>query len=377
MIGRHGLIAGGTTMLTGIAVLLAGLLMSPHLLETGQVDPRAWLWPGLAGLAFLLGVARWLRWRGVSVTVALPGFILPPLLLCLVASGGGSARFALWRHGPPTLLPQASQRPAIGLLSGPVLHGPPEFAPAPLWLALSRIFEVRSLDAIDAPALAGLDALLVIQPRALAPDELVALDAWVRMGGRAVLLADSDLRWADARPLGHPLRAPPATFLGPLLTHWGVAIAPPDGAAQQGDPVERRVLEDGWMVQLAGASRLFPNGPGCVAESRGLVARCRIGRGTGLVVADADFANDALWTAAPDTPLLLSRWTSDAVPFLADLLASGAGVGAGRRVWLERADGVPAAFRMALMSLLPFGLLAGFFNNRKRTKRDLNRPVPS
>ena len=377
MTGRYRLIAGGVTALIGAAVLLAGLLMPPHLLETGQVDPRAWLLPALAGAGLILAIAGWLGWRGGAVVAALTGIAVPPVLFCIVASARGGEPFLRWSERSAAVVPRAALRPALGVLSGPMLYGPPTFAPTPLWQALSPLFEARPLDAIDARALAGLDALLVVQPRALAPAELVAIDSWVRMGGRAVLLVDADLRWADLRPLGHPLRPPRATLLGPLINHWGVTIAAENVAAQHRSFVERRRVDDGRMIQLAGASQLFPTAPRCATESRGLVARCRIGRGVAIVVADADFANDALWTSRPETPLAILGWTGDSVPFLADLLEPGAGEGTGHRIWLERADGVPMALRPALVALLIFGLITGLSNYPIRTKSELIRPVPS
>ena len=47
------------------------------------------------------------------------------------------------------------------------------------------------------------------QPLAQAPENLVALDDWVRGGGRVLLLADPMLEWPSKRPLGDPLRPPP------------------------------------------------------------------------------------------------------------------------------------------------------------------------
>lgn len=368
MNGRAGAAAG----LTGLAVLLAGLLMPPQLLVTGQVDPRGWLWPVLAGL-LVLAIAAWRwrwRWSAGRLAAALLTIAVPPGLLCLSASADDGGRGARWAAGSPGDLPLSAIRPRLGILSGPVLHGPMRGG-APLWQALARSFAPRPLDALDAGSLAGLEALLVVQPRALAPEELVALDDWVRLGGRAVLLADPDLRWADARPLGHPLRAPPVSMLGPLLAHWGLDLAP-----IVSHRIERRVLDDGRMIQIAGASQLFPKTSECEASFAGLVARCRIGRGTAIVVADADFANDALWTTTPENPLRISGWTSDAVPFLADLLASGAGEGAGKRVWLARADGLPAALRPALLALLLLSAATAILPSPRRPKRKIGRPVP-
>ena len=78
--------------------------------------------------------------------------------------------------------------------------------------------------------------LLAAQPRALPAEELVALDAWVRRGGRLLLLADPMLEWPSERPLGDRLR-PPALFADTgLLQHWGLRLDAPDerGPRQSG-----------------------------------------------------------------------------------------------------------------------------------------------
>ncbi|MET0361470.1 MAG: hypothetical protein ABW048_06925, partial [Sphingobium sp.] len=181
--------------------------------------------------------------------------------------------------------------------------------------------------------------------------ELVALDGWVRRGGRVVILTDPDLLWQDERPLGHSLRAPPSGMLDPLLRHWGLTLAPAP-ARSGGDPVIRRFLDDGRMLQIAGASHFIPNRAArCSLSSDGLVARCAPGQGAAILVADADFANDALWTIDGATPGRVAAWTSDTVPVLADWLAPGTGGIIGRRIWMERADSLQKAVRLALVAL--------------------------
>jgi hypothetical protein len=71
---------------------------------------------------------------------------------------------------------------------------------SPLWQALARHRDLRPIDHVDAASLAPMKQILVAQPRQLAPEELVALDAWVRRGGQALILADPLLHWPDPRP---------------------------------------------------------------------------------------------------------------------------------------------------------------------------------
>ena len=85
------------------------------------------------------------------------------------------------------------------------------------------------LKPIDLPSqLPAGGVLLAAQPRALPAEELVALDAWVRGGGKLLLLADPMLEWPSKRPLGDRLR-PPVSFADTgLLMHWGLRLDAPD-----------------------------------------------------------------------------------------------------------------------------------------------------
>ena len=129
------------------------------------------------------------------------------------------------------------------------------------------------------------------QPRAQAPDNLVALDHWVRTGGRLVLLADPLLEWPSKLPLGSPARPPPMFVDTGLLAHWGLRLEPPD--------------ERGPAIRKLAGSRIVTVSPGalfgkCLISSDRLVARCHIGNGEAIVVADADFLNvGELGTGAP------------------------------------------------------------------------------
>jgi hypothetical protein len=100
------------------------------------------------------------------------------------------------------------------------------------------------------------------------------------------------------------------------------------------------------------------------------VARCTLGKGFAILVADADLANDALWTADPAHPENSGAWTGDTVPLLAEWLVPGAGEGAGRRVWLTRADGLSDALRSALFALLCCVALVIFAVKPRRTKQE-------
>ena len=225
---------------------------------------------------------------------------------------------------------------------------------APLLLALGGWIE--PVDVLDADTLKRFDTLLLAQPRLLRPEELVAVDAWVRGGKHVVILADPLLQWPDGRPLGDPRRAPLTSLLDPLMTHWGLVLEPArlDAAA----PVARHGLTGGSVIQLAGASRftLAKDVP-CALEEGGLIARCRIGRGSALLVADADWINDSLWTRTPARPQGGWAWTADAIPVLDRMLLGESGPFAPRWPWIKSQADMISALRWCFTLILLLGAL--------------------
>ena len=139
--------------------------------------------------------------------------------------------------------------------------------------------------AIDLPSqLPQGGVLLAAQPRALPAEELVALDAWVRGGGKLLLLADPLLEWPSERPPGDRLR-PPVSFADTgLLIHWGLRLDAPDRRGLQYYPSNGTIalISPGSLVKL---------GSDCAVEEGGWMALCRMGQGSATIVADADFLN--------------------------------------------------------------------------------------
>lgn len=154
---------------------------------------------------------------------------------------------------------------------------------SPALKALEAEYRVTPVDLASTLPERGL--LLAVQPRALPAEELVALDAWVRRGGRLLLLADPQLEWHSELPLGDPRRPPMAFPDTGLLRHWGLVLDAPD--------------ERGPKQLILGAKPLLTSSPGalskvsgaCILSDRGLLARCAIGTGVAVVIADADFLN--------------------------------------------------------------------------------------
>lgn len=154
---------------------------------------------------------------------------------------------------------------------------------SPALKALEQDYRVKP---IDLPSLLPEGALLLAaQPRALPAEELVELDKWVRRGGRLVLLADPMLEWSSERPLGDPRRPPVAFPDTGLLQHWGLRLDAPD---ERGP---KRSTLGGQEVLTSSPGTLVRTGGGCQLLDRGLAARCRIGKGRAIVIADADFLN--------------------------------------------------------------------------------------
>jgi hypothetical protein len=116
-------------------------------------------------------------------------------------------------------------------------------------------------------------------PLAQPAEGLVALDRWVRDGGRVLLLADPMLEWPSDRPLGDRLRPPPMFMDTGLLAHWGLRLDAPEVRR-----TEHREL-GGYDVLTASPGLLFGK---CEISRDRLVAHCTIGKGKATIVADAD-----------------------------------------------------------------------------------------
>src|SRR6187402_348502 len=85
-------------------------------------------------------------------------------------------------------------------------------------------YRLRPLDTLSDTNLSGLHFLLLAQPRALSGAENVALDAWVRAGGRLLLFADPLLTGESRFPIGDRRRPQDVVLLSPILGHWGLRL---------------------------------------------------------------------------------------------------------------------------------------------------------
>ncbi|HEY0596850.1 DUF4350 domain-containing protein, partial [Sphingopyxis sp.] len=217
------------------------------------------------------------------------------------------------------------------------------------WSGGGGIAAMIAAGAQDDPALARLEAagpvslvdslvdhvpppggtLLVAHPRALAPRELVAIDAFVRGGGRAVVLADALSGWPAPYPLGDPRNPPVTSLLTPLLDHWGVTL----GAAPAGDDRLLPVDVDGARLNLFSAGRFDRLPRACVAFADRRAAHCQIGGGEVWLVGDADLLFAPSWQ--PVVPGAAHLRRADTMEWLSSRLWHGAGHGLLRPVWIR------------------------------------------
>ncbi len=153
--------------------------------------------------------------------------------------------------------------------------------------ALQQHNRLVPLDTLDGPELKRLGRLVMAQPRPLAPGENVALDDWVRSGGRLLLFADPFLTEESQFMLGDKRRPQGMVVLSPILKRWGLELRfdedQPEG--------EQTVTVDGLAlpVELSGTLAIVPPGAPseCTLAKEPLIATCRVGKGTVTVVADA------------------------------------------------------------------------------------------
>ncbi|MBX9885608.1 MAG: GldG family protein, partial [Novosphingobium sp.] len=165
-------------------------------------------------------------------------------------------------------------------------------APGAAHWARAVLAEGRRLVPLDTLLAPGpLADLVIAQPRPLEPAESVALDGWVRGGGHLLLFADPLLTSASRFPLGDPRRPADTVLLGPILAHWGLVLRA-QGKAGESAGTPFPVESPGELVPLPGAPQ------DCRVEQAGLVAQCRIGAGSALIVADAALLAPAQGPAA-------------------------------------------------------------------------------
>jgi hypothetical protein len=216
----------------------------------------------------------------------------PALLFALVLAGCGEGG-AVSSRAPETIglyssLPIAWNESADirSLLAD---DAPPHWA----LTALRQRGRVIPLDTLAGSAgklpLPASAVLVLAQPRPLTPQENVALDAWVRGGGRLLLLADPMLTQHSLFGPGDPRRPQDIAMLSPILARWGLAQEFDD--EQPAGEHAVRLTEGDLPVNLPGRFRISgmtgETVARCRIEAEGLLADCTSGKGRILALADA------------------------------------------------------------------------------------------
>ncbi|WP_017664311.1 hypothetical protein [Porphyrobacter sp. AAP82] len=220
------------------------------------------------------------------------------LLLALPVAGCDTA---------PAAPDSAPPRDKLGLMTSLPLYWPLEAgveeiasgrAPVP-WqrAALEAAHVIEPLDSLapvpglgaGAPALdplAGLARLAVIQPRGLSPADNVALDAWVRAGGRLLLALDPALTGEYDLPLGDPRRPAEAALIPPVVARWGLAVRFDE--TQDAGLSERALGKTALPIAQAGEVTVIdPSAADCALLAQGAAAQCKVGKGVVTLIADA------------------------------------------------------------------------------------------
>lgn len=321
----------------------------------------AGFWPWVHALA--LGAANLGLLALMSQLFRVRRLVWPVLAVALLAGLLLPARAYLWPlDSPPAPQPRRALAVMTSLPLGPMRGRgiseilTEEASSDPVTAALTRHFEVRFIDFLSPATLPpGGGPLLLAHPRALQPVELVTLDSWVRAGGRAVVLADPLLAWPSDLPLGDPRRPPVTSLLDPLLTHWGLVLEPVEDARG----IAHHRLPDGRLLTTADASRFRLMAPDCALDARGVLARCRLGPGEALLVADADLLNPALWMGGFGREAVARDRTADNMQLLARWLGIADRHLAPRTGWVQTGRDVAHGLAAALLPLLLLALWDG------------------
>ncbi len=230
--------------------------------------------------------------------------LLGPLAAALVGLAGCNPAPADAPADAPSDAPSAAERVPLGLMTSLPLYWPlgagveviaSGEAPPP-WQR--RVIEARyavvpvdtlspipalSPDQADSDPLARLDRLAVIQPRGLSPADNVALDAWVRGGGRLLLALDPALTGEYDLPLGDPRRPVDSALIPPVVARWGLTVSFDE--AQEPAVVNQSLA--GAALPLALSGQFTVSGTACTVLAAGAAAQCRVGEGRVTLIADA------------------------------------------------------------------------------------------
>lgn len=216
--------------------------------------------------------------------------------------------FLLQCSPAPTNAPAQSVQPAkIQLMTSlPIVWGEGasmetilsgEAVPSPIYDHWQQQHDITAVDSFEGLEASNTDVVLLAQPPAMDPADIAAVDAWVRAGGKAVIFTDPMLAWPTTFPLGDKRRPLASSLLSPLLSHWGLELLAPDEAEAGGVELE---FPDATITTVGIGTFKFVSEPksdhgDCTLSVANVIARCKVGKGKVIILADADFLNDSLW----------------------------------------------------------------------------------
>jgi hypothetical protein len=164
-------------------------------------------------------------------------------------------------------------------------QGPPHWAR----VEIEQDRVLTPVDVLTRDTLQQFDNLLMAQTRALSPSENVALDDWVRGGGRLLLFADPLLTSHSPYAIGDKRRPQDVALLSPILARWGLQLQFDQG--QSAGEYLANFEGVALPVDLPGAFALGATAKDAPSDCRllagGLAATCAIGEGHALILADA------------------------------------------------------------------------------------------
>lgn len=132
----------------------------------------------------------------------------------------------------------------------------------------------------------GLERLAIIQPRGLSPQDNVALDQWVREGGRLLMVLDPLLSGHYETPIFDPRHPTSSALIPPVVQRWGLAVSFDDT-----QPLELRVVEarhGPLPVVMAGEISIAdPGAAQCSLDAENIIAHCDVEEGSVMLIADA------------------------------------------------------------------------------------------
>ena len=260
-------------------------------------------------------------------------WLAPAALLVLIC---GAALWALPQDQSPPPEP-SSNRASLGLMTSlPIywneagsvadLLAPPDQGSPRHWVReeLERNYVLVPLDTLWSGAVGEtdrsyvasqfnqLELLLLAQPYTLTPQDNVALDAWVRGGGRLLMFADPVLTEHSEFALGDRRRPQEIGLVPPIFARWGLSQSFDETQSQEGGTVdwEGTDVPVNQRGRFAQAEKTSSSNGDCRILGDGLLAKCRIERGSALLIADAALLENV---PTPERQAALKRLMEEAL----------------------------------------------------------------